>query len=192
MDEAARPRKVGVNWWKLAFFVTLILFEIAREWAVAASSATPIPNSMLMVNGSDSYASAQGSWKRADGGSKMVPGTVAIECRRNPDICIEASTMIYGDSVFAPEVDFFPATFAPGIVTYENDIPSCAKYSVTIDLKQEAVNALRVRKPNPDNANCVKLEPRVSMRLDNGYEGYDRDRFDDHFLPIFKFIDAVT
>lgn len=186
MAEATRTAKAGRNWWKIAFFVLLVAFEITREIAVVSGKPQARPNSNAMVSAySDlGYVGAEGTWKRIDGGGKLVPGTTKIECWRERGQCIEAHTMIYENSVFAPDLSYFPAKFSSDAVSYENDAPACARYSVRIDLNLKKAFAIRDRKENPANENCAKLERRIEMQLADGYE-YD-DKMGDSFLPIFS------
>ena len=39
-------KRVSRNWWKVAFFVSLVVFEVTREYAVVASSTAAQPNTM--------------------------------------------------------------------------------------------------------------------------------------------------
>lgn len=174
------------NWWKWAFFALLIVFEITRELAVVSMKPQAFPNSSAQVYSFEGYTVAEGTWKRIDGGGKLVPGTTRIECWKERGQCIEAHTMIYENSVFAPELDYFNATFAPDSVSYVNDAPDCARYAVRIDLSLKKAFATRDRKSNPANANCAKIEQRLEMQLADGYE-YD-DKMGDSFLPIFWLI----
>jgi hypothetical protein len=54
--------------------------------------------------------------------------------------------------VYAPQLDWFDATFAADAVTYENNVPECARYSVRIDLKLSKAFAVRERKTAPSAA----------------------------------------
>jgi hypothetical protein len=65
--------------------------------------------------------------------------------------------------VYTPEIDWFDAQFSGDAVSYENDRPDCARYSVRLDLKMQKVFAVRDRKENLSNANCANLEPRIEM-----------------------------
>ena len=64
---------------------------------------------------------------------------------------------------FPPELDWFDATFSPEGVSYTNDHPDCALYSVRIDTKTERAFATRERKHNPSNEMCAKMEKRIAM-----------------------------
>lgn len=86
--------------------------------------------------------------------------------------------------IYAPTIDRFDASFESDAVTYENDIPDCATYSVRIDFKLNKVMAVRVRKDNPKNPNCANLEARVETQLGDGYESIDPAK--GHFVPIFS------
>lgn len=182
--------KRGRNWWKIAFFVLLFMFELARELLVVSSGPQARPVSRARVFAMQGYVVAEGTWKRIDGGGKLVPGTVTIECREERGECVEANTAIHDNSVFSPDLSLFKARFTAEAVTYENDFPDCARYTVRIDLKLEKTFATRERKENPGNENCAKLEPRIEMQLADGYE-YE-DPTEGHFLPLFTVIKIVA
>lgn len=171
------------NWWKIGFFVFLILFEAAREWAVIASSQMAQPNASAHVVSYEGNTVAQGRWKRIDGGSPIVPTTVTIDCRRELGKCVEATTTMSELYVYAPQLDWFDATFTADAVTYENDVPACARYSVRIDLKLSKAFAVRERKSVPANPECAKLEPRVEMQMADGYDS-GKNPAAGHFVPI--------
>ncbi len=187
-DIEPKPRR---NWWKAAFFVALVAFELTREIAVLAGSEGARPNTSVQLFSYGDHISAQGSWKRIDGGGALVPGVVAIECQRETGRCLEASVTMSGQYVYAPEIDWFDAQFSPDAVSYENDFPDCARYSVRLDLKMKKVFAVRDRKENPSNPNCANLERRIEMQLGDGYES-SRDSLDGHFVPIIRAIVALT
>jgi len=186
-----KAAKTKRNWWKVAFFVALLAFEMAREWAVIASAEEAQPSAVGMVFGSGDYIAARGRWKRIDGGDRLVPSTVTIQCRREMALCIESSVSINDRYVSAPEVELFTAQFTPDAVTYENDSPECARYSVSIDLKLKKAIAVRERKLSRTNARCVTLEPRIEMQLSDGYDP-DDSKFDEHFVPMMQLIVALA
>lgn len=175
------------NWWKIAFFVVLFLFECAREAAVLAEAQGAIPNGTAIVFSYEGFTTAKGRWMRIDGGSRLMPALVTINCRRDLGRCVEASTVVSDEYVYAPELDWFDARFDDDAVTYENDNPDCARYAVRIDLKLKKTFAVRERKNNPGNPNCANLEPRVDMQLGDPYER-NNDAGKGHFVPIFSLI----
>lgn len=185
------PAKSRRNWWKVAFFVSLFALELAREIAVLAVAAGASPNASAIVFSLGGYVKAQGSWKRIDGGGPLMPTTVTIECRRETGKCVEASTSIHDEYVYAPELDWFDATFSQDAVSYVNDFPVCARYSVRLDLKMQKVFAVRERKKNPTNPNCTNLEQRIEMQLADGHES-KRNTSEGHFVPIFSAIAALA
>lgn len=180
----AKPRR---NWWKIAFFIALLAFELTREIAVLESAQGARPNTNAHLFSYGGYVRAQGSWKRIDGGGALVPGTVTIECHRETGRCLEASVMVSEQYVYAPEIDWFDARFSPVAISYENDRPDCARYSVRLDLKMQKVFAVRDRKENPTNPNCANLERRIEMQLGDGFEP-SRTALDGHFVPIIRAI----
>src|SRR3546814_4786818 len=58
--------KPARNWWKIGFFVMLIMFEAAREWAVAMTYEPPKISSGFYVGRVETLVSATGRWKRTD------------------------------------------------------------------------------------------------------------------------------
>lgn len=192
MTVSNRPLDAKRNWngWKIAFFVMLLLFEFAREWAVLADAGGAVPNGTARVFSYGSFTTAQGRWARIDGGGKLMPAVVTIDCQQELERCIEASTTINDEYVYSPEIDWFEAKFSDDAVTYENDVPDCARYSVRIDLKLKKTFAVRERKSNPANPNCAKLEPRIEMQLGDPYEP-DADPTKGHFVPLVSILRAV-
>lgn len=191
MDETARPnwwrRR---NWWKIGFFVMLFLFECAREWAVLASYPEPKVATMDYVGSVGDSVRATGRWVRIDNGGAMVPAAVVIECDRARGECDEMVATAMNGYVGEPTLDRFNATFTPDAVSYENDLPECARYSVRIDLKLKKVFAVRERKPNPTNVNCRNFEPKIEMTLGNGYQPSDNN-VSEHFVPLFASLVTV-
>src|SRR5690242_3194636 len=76
-----------INGWKAAFFVALIAFEIAREWAVVATTAEPMLATLATVNDWNGFVTAEGRWTRIDGGERLTPNIVRIECARDSGEC---------------------------------------------------------------------------------------------------------
>jgi hypothetical protein len=185
----ALGRRRSWNWWKIGFFVMLIVFELTREFAVLAATERAQPSALKTIFGHDGYVVARGRWLRSDGGSQIVPGTVTIECRRETGQCVEASVSTIDKSFLPPELDWFDATFTPDSVSYVNDNPACARYAVRIDLAQERAFATRDRKANPTNEMCAKMEERVAMELGDGYVS-DPEPFKGHFVPLIQLVVA--
>ncbi|NML04248.1 hypothetical protein [Sphingomonas sp. G-3-2-10] len=170
------------NWWKIGFFIALFLFECAREWAVIEAFEPPKIASIARVDRYDTFVTASGQWQRLDGGSDMLPGSTKIECWQDQGKCYEISYMFMNGYVGEPNLDVFDAKFSDDAVTYENDAPQCAHYSVRIDLNLKKVIATRDRKAKPSNEMCAKLEPRIEMTLGEGRHDYRPDQ--EHFVPV--------
>lgn len=177
------------NWWKIAFFVLLFFFEVTREFAVIASNSEAQPNGFFNLFTHDGYTSAQGSWKRIDGGGKLMPSAVKIECDSAQSQCLEAYSTANDGYFYAPTIDRFDAQFTPDLITYENSYPDCATYTVRIDLALKKVLAVRTRKPNPSNEHCETLEERIEMQLADSYEY--RNPGEGHFLPVLNTMGAI-
>lgn len=179
------------NWWKIGFFVLLFIFEFTREIAVLVSndqSRIAVSANVFSVGG---YTTASGQWVRTDGGERLLPTSVLIECNEDRAECLEVTTHMLTGSIGTPVIDRFKAEFAPGVVRYENENPDCARYSVRIDLDLEKVIALRERKPNSQNVNCQILEQRVEMALGNSYDNLE-DPLEGHFVPLIGAIAGLS
>jgi hypothetical protein len=183
------PKRWRINGWKLGFFVALFAFEVAREWAVLASSERPLLATVATVTSGYGLVTADGRWTRIDGGEKLAPTAVAIKCWRDRKECTETSVQLFEGTVMAPETDTFPAEFSPDAVTYENTQPLCVRYWVRIDLRLKKVIGVRERTDNK-SADCGRMEPRVEMQLGNGYDPTDNPT-DKHFVPVFQLLGAV-
>jgi hypothetical protein len=155
----------------------------------SAQGAQPNTSAQLFSYGG--YVRAQGCWKRIGGGGALVPGTVTIECQQATGRCLEASVTVGEQTFYAPEIDWFDARFTQDAVSYENDRPDCARYSVRLDLKMQKVFAVRERKENPSNASCANLERRIEMKLGAGFES-SLTAFDEHFVPIIGTIVSLA
>lgn len=186
----AAPTKRRWNWWKVGFFIALFAFELTREYAVLEAAEGAIPNAFAHVYGADGHAFAQGQWTRTDGGERLVPATVTIRCHQSRGECMEVSTMVMDDYVSTPDVDLFAANFTPDAVTYENDVPACAKYTVRIDLRLQQVLAVRERKERPTNPQCANMEPRIEMRLGDSSDSRP-DLIEGHFVPLIQVIGSL-
>lgn len=188
-----RPQAVKrrFNWWKLAFFVLLIVFEITREIAVLEAAEGAQPNTRFTMSSFGNRVTAEGSWRRTDGKGKLAPTATTILCDKALNQCIEATTNIIDEHVFSPDVTHFDAQFGPDVITYTNSYPQCAKYTVRLDLKMEQVLATRQRTNTAGD--CAMLEPLIRMRL-GGWkeEGEFGLEIGDHFVPIISMISALA
>src|SRR3546814_3033305 len=97
--------KPARNWWKIGFFVMLIMFEAAREWAVAMTYEPPKISSGFYVGRVETLVSATGRWKRTDKGSELVPGAVRITCWQEEGRCYEISYSIMNGYAGTPHLD---------------------------------------------------------------------------------------
>ena len=190
-QQESTPPQARRNWWKLAFFIMLFVFESIREVAVLGFAQGAIPNSKATLFNLDGYAHAKGTWRRIDGGEPLGQTAVSIECRRETGQCLEALTRMDEQYVYAPQLDWFDAEFSSQSISYENDRPDCARYSVRLDLRMSKVFAVRDRKENPSNPNCSMMERRIEMQLSDGYEP-NCDAVKGHFLPILRIINALS
>lgn len=173
------------NWWKIGFFVMLVVFEFTREIAVISSDPPAKVATNAYVGSTSGYTRATGRWTRVDGGSQLMPGATLIQCDEQKGQCVETTSTLFNGYVTPPEVTTFDAKFSPEAVNYENDLPECARYSVRIDLKLKKVFALRERVKNPKNPNCASLERRIEMTLGDGFVRGENP-LGDHFVPILR------
>lgn len=192
IEKPVQPRRR--NWWKIGFFVMLILFEFAREIAVVASTERAQPNVSKHIFSMGGYVAARGRWRRSDGGSEIIPGVVTIVCRKETGQCVEASVSSFSGKYFgSPELDWFDANFAADTVSYENDSALCARYAVRIDLTQKRAFATREKKPGSKDvtgAPCEILEDRVAMELGDGLSA-NPTPFQGHYVPLLQFTQAI-
>lgn len=184
---ALKPR----NWWKAGFFVMLIAFELARELAVVNAAQEAVPAVGKYISAYGNVVTATGSWHRSDGGSPIVAGAAKIECFRETNLCIEAQVTANDEYFQAPSIDIFPAKFSGTSVSYTNDNPDCARYSVLIDAKTERAIATRDGKENPKNEFCKKLEKRVAMELGSSWDRPRNDPTTEHFVPLLRLLFGV-
>lgn len=191
----ATPKR-RLNWWKIGFFVALIAFEGAREWAVVQTNANAQPFADGRVFSFQGYVSAEGTWKRIDGGDPILPGLTTLQCEQDQGRCYEASVRIDQRMVWTPDLTWYPATFMPTEVSYINDTPECVRYTVKIDTVLKKVFAVREKKAGAP-ATCGKFEPRMELQLTSSFGDFVPPTRD-HFLPllavagaVFKLIDWV-
>lgn len=179
------------NYWKIAFWLTLLAFEFTREIAVIAADSPAKSNVAFYMSRMGDLATAQGRWRRTDGGSPLLDAALTIECRRDRGECLEASVISIDEGFFNPTIERFPAKFEDDVVTYENNVPECVRYSVKMDFAQKSVIASRELKSGRLEPRCAKLEPAIRMRLGDSYEDGDfRSPDQSHFVPIISVLMA--
>jgi len=164
------------NRWKIAFFVLLAFFalfiEMARETTLLVDAKAPT-GPPLTVRGDADFAQAYGSWVRSDGGSRLMPNTVQIQCDAATRICTEAQASIVGSTGFQ-YLDVLSATYpvtewTAGSITYAKQDAGCVAYQTRLDLAQERATATRkLREEIPAGLTCDNLEPEVRMELTSG------------------------
>lgn len=184
-------RKKARNWWKFAFFVSLVLLELARETIVVTNAKSVKFGGFASVFVTSDYAAAHGRWERIGQGSSLAPAVTSIQCSARTKECIEAYSRSIEGFVFPPQISTFPARFTADGVTYENDDPECARYSVRIDAKMRKVFALRERKGQPSNPICAGLDKRLEMQLVDP-SGLSSNPLENHFAPLLKIIAALA
>jgi hypothetical protein len=183
------PRLKRLNWWKIGFFCALLAFEVTREIAVIEAAGGPTVSVLATVTSFNGWTTAQGSWRRIDGGGKLVPVAVRIECDRERGQCTEATVNVFDNSVSAPVVERFDARFTPDAISYENNSPICVHYSTRIDLRLEKVISVRQRTADKSEI-CNTMEQRVEMQLADGWDSTD-DGLKGHFVPVLSLLRAL-
>jgi hypothetical protein len=180
------------KWWKIGFFIMVVLFEISREMAVINADTETDPKIAVAptVWQNGPVIRAEGRWMRLDEGSRMIPSATVIDCDANREECVEATADMSGGYLGAPTLDRFVATFSPDAVSYENANPICSHYHVRIDLKLKKVFAVRDLIEGAKSPLCHDRERRVEMTLGDGYQPSDNP-FGDHWVPMLRSIRAM-
>jgi hypothetical protein len=178
------------NFWKYAFFIALLAFEIAREIAVLAASAPIKSNTSGFFFHQSGFVQAEGIWKRIDGGKQLVDSVVTIQCYIDIERCFEVSTILQFGYISPPHIDRFFASFSRENVSYENNEPACVRYIVKLDLILNKAFAIRERKENVTNVNCDNLERRIEMQLGDSFKS-TFNPLTGHFVPIFRVLFAA-
>jgi hypothetical protein len=178
------------NFWKYAFFIALLAFEIAREIAVLAASAPIKSNTSGFFFHQDGFIQAEGIWKRIDGGQPLIDTVVTIKCYVDIERCFEVSTILQFGYISPPHIDRFFANFSPENVSYENNEPACVRYIVKLDLTLNKAFAIRERKESVTSVNCEKLERRIEMQLGDSFTA-TFNPLTGHFVPIFRVLFAA-
>lgn len=178
---AAKPR----NWWKIGFFLALIAFELARETAVLEEAELPRLGVLANVYTSGGWTVAEGKWERLDGGDRLIPVSIRIQCAEALGECTQAAVTVYKNVVDSPTIKTFKANFSPDLITYQ-DAGVCATSITRIDLKLKRVFSVREMTKNP-NAECAGLERRIESQLADGWRDSDFSTAG-HFVPL---VDAI-
>jgi len=184
-------RRWRINGWKVAFFAALLAFEIAREWAVVASAEEPKLATLATVRRWNAIVTAEGRWTRIDGGGRLTPNIVRIECSQDAGECNELFVQVNNDFVSAPSLNTFKAQFTPEAVTYENDASVCVHYSTRIDLRLNKTFAVRTKKDGVKDKACRAMEPRIEMQLGDGWVD-NKEPLKDHFLPLLWLLTVLV
>jgi hypothetical protein len=185
-----RPARKRWNWWKIGFFVSLLAFEVAREIAVLANDRDASAGVLASVSSFSGFTAAEGRWVRIDGGDKLIPAAVRIECWQERGECTEASATANEGYFHAPTMETFKARFLPQAIEYENDNPVCAHYSVRIDLRLQKTFAVRER-TSDKSPMCKGMERRMEMQLGDGFDATDNP-LEGHFVPVLNIVIAIA
>lgn len=174
------------NWWKVAFFLALFAFEVAREWIVIANAASIGGGTIFRVSAVGDHATANGEWIRVDGGEPIKRNAVNIVCQRGWGGCMEIQAELLGQSIEIWPTFYAAEWVSEGLLTYSKNDAECVRYGVTIDARQHRVTSSRqLREDAPEK--CRKLEERIAMELADGIRHtstVDRGLYDGHFLPV--------
>ncbi|MBB6189315.1 hypothetical protein [Rhodanobacter sp. MP7CTX1] len=186
-DSTAKAR----NWWKFAFFVALVAFEVARE-EVIVQAHEPSTGNLFDMQSNGNMVSAEGQWFRSDSGSPLVSNATAIQCEKDTKTCIEAQTTLlnYDVRTAYASISVYDITeFTDTSVTYENDSAICATYRVHIDLAQKRVTASTDLKQTSEKV-CAKIEAHIPMELSDSIRRQQSNGpwMEGHFLPLLRLI----
>jgi hypothetical protein len=173
------------NWWKIAFFILLVVFEFTREFAVLGADTALMPKIAVMASvfrhGQFSYVS--GRWVRIDGGEAFYPTTVTIQCDEDKKECVQATISMINGYITSPDINIYRANFTANTISYQDDGPLCVRYTVKIDFELQKVFSTRERKDGPDKETCQGRERRVELTLGGGYQPTAKP-FGDHWVPL--------
>lgn len=173
------------NWWKIAFFVCLFAFEIAREIAVIANNE-PVPfRAIAGVYSGKEWSTAEGQLQRIDGGAALSPVLVSIQCSRSKQSCTEVTVSEILGSISPPNFEVFPARFEADAIVFDNTRPLCARYRTRIDFRLQKTFSLRESTADKSEM-CKGTEDRIEMQL--GDSLLDGDLAGKHFLPLFALL----
>jgi hypothetical protein len=190
-DQTTTNRAKGRKFLIVLLVVALVAFEVMRElYVLEVNRPVQLMGPSLQVYGDSDFAQAEGVWRRSDGGSPIMPGTVVIECFRKWGSCIEVNnTYMPGIPLLDSLMEVQPISeFSDRAVAYEQSA-ECVDYQVRIDLAQKRVIATRDKKPNLPKGTCDALEDRVVMEMvsgDSPVERVDATWTKNHFLPIYR------
>jgi len=176
----------------LGLILGLLAFEVMRELYVLEANEPRYlisPPFSLYRYGDEVHA--EGIWKRSDGGSEMVEGSVVIRCVRAWNACIEVNNNYSAQfNVLNSFLDIQRnAVFSADAVEFSNNA-ECAIYRIRLDLKQERVTATREKLSGALPEVCAALESRVAMEMVDGHHNArtNADWTRDHFLPICRLV----
>jgi len=172
------------HWWRIGFFLLLVLCEFLRECLVIALTEPPMLTGGTYVTRMGDYVIAEGGWRRVDGRGGLPRSSILIQCRLNEHRCTEAGYTVRGRRIGPPDIAELPAQAEGGTVTYINNYRACVRYVVRIDLKQKKTFATVERKPLMYGRNCSRTEAKVDLVLASPFEPFDPLK--DHIVPIFS------
>jgi hypothetical protein len=182
-----------VNWWKPAFIVTLIAFEITREIAVLNAEGLQVAIGVENIyrDQGGGYIRADGLWQRTDGGDRLVAMPTTILCDRTLELeCTVASSMVSSGYVHIPRLDRLDATFTETGVEWLEDSPLCYTNFVRIDAVKNLVTATRKSKRSKDPL-CKGTEDLIQSKL-GGYDlAAEEAKRDEHFLPVLRMVATI-
>ena len=188
------PIALGRRRWPIVVAgLSLLAFEVMRELYVLEANKPRFliaPAFYLLSDGDE--VSAQGAWKRSDGGSEIVQGSVVIRCVRKWGACVEVNNTYMPDvNALNSFLEVQPnASFSADAVEFSNE-NECGTYRVRLDLNQSRVTATRERRSGTLPDECMRLEDRVAMEMADGDRHVDRVNAEwtrGYFLPIYRLL----
>jgi hypothetical protein len=182
------------NWWKIGFFVMLLVFEVTREMYVRAADPYPgVPFNEVSQTSDGSVVTAEGQWEQVGvrGNDPLIPTAVTIQCWRDIGACMVATEdQVPGQAIMLPFVDRLPATFTPTAVQFTDDIPVCSTWVYRIDTVRRVTVGVGTSTHSPSPA-CRGTAERMEVRL----IGWSNANFEEwehrHFLPLIHGLGTV-
>ena len=182
------------NWWKLAFWLAVLAFEGAREFAVLVNQSQPeIGGSLFIESVRPGRVIASGRWERIDGGDPILPILTSIDCRQELGSCVIADTVLWDKRrVSPPNIEIIDAKFLNHSISFVNESALCVKYTVRLDLNLEKAFSVREATKGSNGTFCEGARDRIEMQLVEPFKPGDLSKFDNHFLPILRIIRFVA
>ncbi|WP_430414143.1 hypothetical protein [Parasphingorhabdus sp.] len=169
----------------------MLILELTRELLVLASSQQPSLLVMKSIWQSENLVMAEGRWRRTDGGDRLIPNMVNIECDRRKGTCLVVDVTLSKQSVMPPEASFYSANFTENGATYSYTT-NCVVYDVTIDARADHATQIRRMREKSEQTpltTCGVIDDRIEMALTSGWDSDLGDNeLPEGFYPIVRLL----